>query len=304
MSKVEFAITIGNFDGLHLGHRALIETTLQASHSFAGKAALVTFDPHPQEVLGNRPVERINSRFHQDQLLKQAGLDEINTLRFTKEFSELSPEGFVRRFLVEPYNLSQVVVGYDFRFGCQRAGDLKTLETLGKQLGFLVQEVPPLQLGGRTVSSTLIRQMIRENQFEQLPMYLGRPYGIRGSVEIGDQRGRTLGFPTAIINPNVNLAPNKGVYVSRVCWQGRRFLGVTNFGTRPTFQKDKPLLETHLLDETIDLYGEIIEVQPLAFLRQVVKFSSPDELKSQILRDIQQARNYLERSKLTGKKPN
>ena len=102
----------------------------------------------------------------------------------------------------------------------------------------------------------------------------------------------------------MNLALNKGVYVSRVCWQGRRFLGVTNFGTRPTFQKDQPLLETHLLDETIDLYGEIIEVQPLAFLRQVVKFSSPDELKSQIFRDIQQARNYLERSKLTGEKPN
>ena len=288
MSKIQFAITIGNFDGLHLGHRALIETTIQASHSFAGKSALVTFDPHPQEVLGNRPVERINSRFHQEQLLKQAGLDEIKTLPFTKEF----------------YNLSQVVVGYDFRFGCQRAGDFKTLETLGKQLGFLVQEVPPLQLGGRTVSSSLVRQMIRENQFERLPMYLGRPYGIRGSVELGDQRGRTLGIPTANIIPNVNLALNKGVYVSRVCWQGRRFWGVTNFGTRPTFLKNQPLMETHLLDETVDLYGEIIEVQPLAFLRQVVKFSGPDELKSQIVKDIQQARNYLERSKQTSENPN
>ena len=130
-------------------------------------------------------------------------------------------------------------------------------------------------------------------------MYLGRPYGIRGSVEIGDQRGRILGFPTANINPRVNLALNKGVYVSRVCWQGRRLWGVSNFGTRPTFQRDKPLLETHLLDETIDLYGEIIEIQPLAFLRQVVKFSGPDELKAQIVMDIKQARNYLERSKQT-----
>ena len=138
MSKAGFAITIGNFDGLHLGHRALIESTLQASNSFAGKSALVTFDPHPQEVLGKRPVERINSRFHQEQLLNQAGLDEVKTLSFTKEFSELSPEGFVKRFLVEPYSLSQVVVGYDFRFGCKRAGDFKTLETLGKQQGELV----------------------------------------------------------------------------------------------------------------------------------------------------------------------
>ena len=296
MSKAEFAITIGNFDGLHLGHRALIESTLQASNSFAGKSALVTFDPHPQEVLGKRPVERINSRFHQEQLLNQAGLDEVKTLSFTKEFSELSPEGFVKRFLVEPYSLSQVVVGYDFRFGCKRAGDFKTLETLGKQLGFIVQEVPPLQLDGKTVSSTLVRQIIRENQFERLPMYLGRPYGIRGSVETGDQRGRMLGFPTVNINPHVNLALNKGVYVSRVCWQGKQFLGVSNFGTRPTFQKDQDLLETHLLDENIDLYGEIIEIQPLAFLRQVVKFSSPDELKAQIVKDIQQARNYLKRS--------
>jgi riboflavin kinase/FMN adenylyltransferase len=296
MSKAGFAITIGNFDGLHLGHRALIESTLQASNSFAGKSALVTFDPHPQEVLGKRPVERINSRFHQEQLLNQAGLDEVKTLSFTKEFSELSPEGFVKRFLVEPYSLSQVVVGYDFRFGCKRAGDFKTLETLGKQLGFIVQEVPPLQLDGRTVSSTLVRQIIRENQFERLPMYLGRPYGIRGSVETGDQRGRMLGFPTANINPKVNLALNKGVYVSRVCWQGKQFLGVSNFGTRPTFRKDQDLLETHLLDENIDLYGEIIEIQPLAFLRQVVKFSSPDELKAQIVKDIQQARNYLKRS--------
>ncbi len=296
MSKAGFAITIGNFDGLHLGHRALIESTLQASNSFAGKSALVTFDPHPQEVLGKRPVERINSRFHQEQLLNQAGLDEVKTLSFTKEFSELSPEGFVKRFLVEPYSLSQVVVGYDFRFGCKRAGDFKTLETLGKQLGFIVQEVPPLQLDGKTVSSTLVRQIIRENQFERLPMYLGRPYGIRGSVETGDQRGRMLGFPTVNINPHVNLALNKGVYVSRVCWQGKQFLGVSNFGTRPTFQKDQDLLETHLLDENIDLYGEIIEIQPLAFLRQVVKFSSPDELKAQIVKDIQQARNYLKRS--------
>ena len=296
MSKAGFAITIGNFDGLHLGHRALIESTLQASNSFAGKSALVTFDPHPQEVLGKRPVERINSRFHQEQLLNQAGLDEVKTLSFTKEFSELSPEGFVKRFLVEPYSLSQVVVGYDFRFGCKRAGDFKTLVTLGKQLGFIVQEVPPLQLDGRTVSSTLVRQIIRENQFERLPMYLGRPYGIRGSVETGDQRGRMLGFPTVNINPHVNLALNKGVYVSRVCWQGKQFLGVSNFGTRPTFQKDQDLLETHLLDENIDLYGEIIEIQPLAFLRQVVKFSSPDELKAQIVKDIQQARNYLKRS--------
>jgi riboflavin kinase/FMN adenylyltransferase len=297
MSKVGFAITIGNFDGLHLGHRALIETTVQASHSFAGKSALVTFDPHPQEVLGNRPIEKINSRFHQNQLLKQAGLDEVKTLPFNKAFSELSPEGFVKRFLVEPYKLNQVVVGYDFKFGCQRAGDFQTLKTLGKQFDFLVQEVPPLQLGGRTVSSTLIKQMIRENQFEQLPMYLGRPYGIGGVVELGDQRGRQLGFRTANINPNANLALNKGVYVSRVCWKGKRFLGVANFGTRPTFHNDQAMLETHLLDENIDLYGETIEVQPLVFLRKVKKFSGPDALKAQIIQDIQQTRNYLERCK-------
>ena len=294
----KYALTIGNFDGLHLGHRALIETTLQAAHSFAGKAALLTFDPHPQEVLGNRPVERISTRDHQHRLLEQTGLDEVRVIPFTKDFSGLSPEGFVRRFLVDPYPLRQVVVGYDFRFGCQRAGDFRVLETLGSRYGFSVQEVPPLQLAGRTVSSTLIRQLIRDHQFEQLPMYLGRTYGIQGTVVFGDQRGRQLGFPTANVLPGVTLALPQGVYVSRVCWEGNRFLGVSHFGSRPTFDREHPVLETHLLDVDVDLYGVSMEVQPLAFLRPIQKFPNLESLQKQISSDVAQARQYLERNRI------
>jgi riboflavin kinase/FMN adenylyltransferase len=289
------AVTIGNFDGVHLGHRALIETTLQAAHSFNGRAALVTFDPHPQEVLSGKAVSRICLREQQQQLLEQTGLDEVVVIPFTKAFSGLSPEEFVMQFLVERFALRQVVVGYDFRFGKDRAGDFRLLADLGRCYDFAVQEVPPLQIAGKTVSSTLIRSLIQQHAYDQIPMYLGRSFSLAGTVVKGDQRGREIGFPTANMRVDTELALPEGVYVTSVCWRGDSYCGVTNVGKRPTFGTLQPAIETHLLDMQEDLYDEKLEVQPLHYIRGVKRFSNQDELREQISKDVRAAEQFLER---------
>ena len=285
-------VTIGNFDGVHLGHRALIETAIQAAHQCGGDSALLTFDPHPQEVLGGRSVARIYLKDQQRRLLHQTGLDQVEVIPFTREFSGISPEEFVRHFLVEKFQLRQVVIGYDFRFGRERGGDFRLLEELGKKFHFSVQEVPPLQIAGCTVSSTLIRRLLQEHAYDQIPMYLGRGYGLSGRIVQGDQRGRLLGFPTANILADTVLAIPDGVYATRVCWRGNTYYGVTNVGKRPTFQRETSTIETHIFDLQSELYGEEIEVQPLKYLREVRDFGSKEALQEQIARDVAAAQEF------------
>ena len=288
-------VTIGNFDGIHLGHRALISAAVQEAKTRGCTSALVTFDPHPQEIIhSQQSVPRICTSSHQLRLLEEIGLDEVHVIPFTKELAQLGPEEFAFQFLIKRFDLKKLVIGYDFRFGKHRAGDFKLLEILSQKYNFSLEEVAPVQERSQTVSSTLIRQLIRKYRFAEIPHYLGRDYSVYGQVEQGEQRGKNLGVPTANILPGVTLALPEGVYVSKIKLAGKTHYGVTNVGKRPTFGENSVTVETFIFDFEKVIYGEYLEVIPLSQLRPEMKFSSVEELKTQIRQDIETARNYLD----------
>ena len=287
-------VTIGNFDGIHLGHRALICTAVQEAKARGCASALVTFDPHPQEIIhSQQSVSRICTTVHQLRLLEELDLDELHIIPFTKELSQMPPEEFALQFLIKRFDLAKLVIGYDFRFGKYRAGDFILLETLSQKYNFSLEEVAPVQEKGQTVSSTLIRELIQEYRFAEIPSYLGRDFSIYGEVIHGEQRGQKLGFPTANIQPGITLALPNGVYVSKIIFAEKIHFGVTNVGKRPTFGENAITVETWLFDFDEDIYGKDLEVIPLFQLRPEKKFSSMEDLQNQIKQDIETARHYL-----------
>jgi riboflavin kinase/FMN adenylyltransferase len=295
-------VTIGNFDGFHLGHQALVGAVVQEAQARECHGALVTFDPHPQEVLNpDRRVPRICTPELRRRGFQRSGLDVVHVLPFTAELAELSAEDFATRFLVERFQLEKLVIGYDFRFGKHRAGDFKLLENLSQQQGFELEEIPPVQVDHQTVSSTLIRQLLSEYRFSDIPTYLGRPHSLLGPVVSGDRRGREIGFPTANLMPQVPLALPHGVYATRVKALGQVHHGVTNVGIRPTFGKSTPSVETWIFDFEGDLYGEALEVWPVHHIRPEQRFPSIEALIRQIQLDAEQARNLLATSEILPK---
>jgi len=287
-------VTIGNFDGIHLGHRALICSAVHEAKARGCASALVTFDPHPQEIIhSQQSVSRICTAVHQLRLLEELGLDELHVIPFTKELSQMPPEEFALQFLIKRFALEKLVIGYDFRFGKYRAGDFILLETLSQKYNFSLEEVAPVQEKGQTVSSTLIRELIQEYRFTEIPSYLGRDFSIYGEVVHGEHRGQKLGFPTANIQPGITLALPNGVYVSKIKLAEKTHFGVSNVGKRPTFGENAVTVETWLFDFEEDIYGKDLEVIPLSQLRQEKKFSGMEELQNQIKKDLESARNYL-----------
>ena len=287
-------VTIGNFDGIHLGHHALICAIVDQASALGCTSALVTFDPHPQEIIhSQQPVSRICTSAHQLRLLEELKLDEVHVIPFTEELSQLEPDEFAFRFLIKRFDLIKLVIGYDFRFGKHRAGDFKYLENISPKYGFSLEEIAPVQKKGQTVSSTIIRQLIKEYRFDEIPLYLGRDYSIFGQIEHGEQRGQKLGFPTANIQPRVNLALPDGVYVSKIKMADQIYFGITNAGKKPTFGTNFSTVETLIFDFEKDIYGDYLEVIPLYQLRPEIKFENIENLKAQIKRDIETARNYL-----------
>ena len=287
-------VTIGNFDGIHLGHRALICSAVHEAKARGCASALVTFDPHPQEIIhSQQSVSRICTTVHQLRLLEELDLDELHIIPFTKELSQMPPEEFALQFLIKRFDLAKLVIGYDFRFGKYRAGDFILLETLSQKYNFSLEEVAPVQEKGQTVSSTLIRELIQEYRFAEIPSYLGRDFSIYGEVIHGEQRGQKLGFPTANIKPGITLALPNGVYVSKIKFAEKIHFGVTNVGKRPTFGENAITVETWLFDFDEDIYGKDLEVIPLFQLRLEKKFSSMEDLQNQIKQDIETARHYL-----------
>jgi len=287
-------VTIGNFDGIHLGHRALISSVVNEASKKDFRSALVTFDPHPQEIIHSKTnIPRICTAEHQLHLLEEIGLDEVHLIPFTKKLSQMSPEKFALKFLINRFNLSKLVIGYDFRFGKFRAGDFKLLESLSKKYNFLLEEISPIKEKDQTVSSTLIRQLIKELRFSEIRSYLGREFSLFGQVVLGDKRGKILGFPTANIRPGVTLALQKGVYVSKIKLDSKIHYGVSNVGIKPTFGKNDVTVETWIFNFDKDIYGKFIEIIPLYLLRLEKKFISVKALKKQVTLDIKAAHNYL-----------
>lgn len=287
-------VTIGTFDGLHIGHGALIRATLAQARRESRPAVMVTFEPMPREVLyPDAPPERLTSFRERWRLLERSGLDLLVVLRFTPALRALSGAEFLH-LLRDALHFSGIVVGHDFRYGRHGESNVAALEAAGRSEGFSVQVVPPVLIDGQRASSTAVRRALGDSQFDEAKRLLGRAYGIRGRVARGEQLGRTLGFPTANLRLRRRRTPLAGIFAVLVHGVAAQpWPAVASLGTRPTVGGVEPWLETHLFDFEGDLYGREIEVEFVARLRDEAKFDSLEALTAQMQRDAAAARAVL-----------
>ena len=285
--------TVGNFDGLHRGHRAIIDRVLERGRGSGAATLVITFDPHPLRVIApERAPLLLTTRRQKLALLEAAGIDLVLVLPFTQELAAMSAAAFVGRVLVEGLRLREAYVGANFNFGRGREGNADLLVRLCEERGVRAGRVEEVKILDSPVSSSRIRRALLSGEVELARALLGRPYAVEGRVVHGDSRGAALGFPTANIEPANELVPQDGVYVSEAIVDGSAQPSVTNIGTRPTFGAASRAIETHILDSPGDLYGRSLEVRFLARLRQELKFDSPKALIGQIERDVRRAREY------------
>lgn len=295
-------LTVGNFDGLHLGHQAIMSTVISRARALDGLSAVYTFEPHPRKILHPERAPRLLTTLEQKlELLESIGVDLTIVEPFDRSFARLPAERFVREILHERIGPLEVYVGYDFRYGRDREGSMRTLTELGPHLGFAVTIIPEVRVGDRDVNSTRIRELLEEGRVEDAARLLARPYRVRGRVVVGDRRGRSLGFPTLNLAPDNEILPANGVYAGRVRLMDageppaqEGLPAAINVGRRPTFKPSDPVLaEAHLLDFSADLYGRRIEIGFEAHLRGEERFPSVEALKEQIARDVEEARRRL-----------
>jgi len=283
-------LAIGVFDGVHLGHQQVIAQARTEARQHRGAAVVLTFDPHPQRVL--RPDKApllLTATAHKLAFIERLGADACLVVNFTKEFSQLPGEEFLRQIAAPGNHLRQICVGARFHFGHDRTGNARLMETLAPALGYGVTEIKPVHTAdGEMISSSAVRQHVLAGHLDRAAAMLGRPYSLLGSVQPGDHRGRSLGFPTANLNPHNEALPPDGVYAVRVRLGETVLPGVVNVGTRPTFAHATPgrLIEVHILDFDRDVYGQEIEVALVTKLRGEQKFPSAEALQLQIRTDI------------------
>ncbi len=287
-------VCIGAFDGLHLGHRALVRHAVSRGQSLGLPTVALSFEPLPREFFARgNPPPRLTLPRAKLEALQGLGTDRVGLLRFNQALASMSAEDFVHRVLVGRLAAREVWIGPEFRFGHRRAGDLALLQAMGTELGFSAQEIEPVHAGGGRVSSTRIREYLQAGEFVPAAELLGRPYAIGGRVVRGKQLGRTLGFPTANLRFPKTPALS-GIYATWVHGVGDRpWPSVSSFGTRPTVDGVEPLLEAHLFDFSGDLYGRHIEVEFVAKLRDELKFPDLPSLTEQMQRDAADARQIL-----------
>jgi len=293
-------VAIGNFDGVHRGHRALIAEAKKQAEARGAPLAVLSFEPHPQEYFRPSPESfRLTPLRTKARLLADLGVDVLFALTFDGDMARRSPDDFVQTILVAGLGISGVVVGHDFEFGQKRAGNLATLSLLGEKQGFTVTAFDTVTASGdEKISSTLIRQLLKQAKPEEAARLLGHAWAVEARVEHGDARGRKMGFPTANMHLGHCLAPAFGVYAVRVAiLDGDKVVarhdGVANFGIRPMYQVQVPLLETHLFDFDGDLYGKYLSVELIRYIRPEAKFPSLDALIAQIAADAVKAREIL-----------
>lgn len=287
-------VTIGNFDGLHLGHQSLIRRC-QSLAEGKRPIAVVTFEPLPQSWFNpDTAPARLMSVYQKLEFLANEAIDLVWLMRFNKDLANMSAEDFVRSILVETLAVDEVVVGQDFRYGCRRQGDLDSLRQSGKRLGFGLSAMPMLDVDGRLASSSAIREHLASGDLQQASCLLGRPYRMTGRVIRGRQLGRQLGYPTANMRLATSPSPLKGVFAVRARWGASAWRdGVANLGTRPAVGGEGFLLETHLFDFEGSLYGQRLDVEFVKKLRDEVHFENVGDLVAQMREDEQQARNCL-----------
>lgn len=290
-------VTVGTFDGVHRGHQAIIEYLQQRAEEQGGSSTLVSFDPHPRAVVHGEDVPLLTTVAERADLLEALGLDRFVVVPFSMKFARLGPEEYVETILVERIGMQEITVGYDHRFGKDRAGDVELLRELGATHGFEVDVIPPQEVDHDVVSSSSIRALLtEEGAVEPAAERLGRPYQISGVVARGEGRGRQLGYPTAnlALEDARKLVPKRGVYATRVVLpDGQRHAGMMNVGRRPTFDEMSVTVEVHLLDFEGDLYGERLSVQFLQRLRDEQKFQSAEALATQLSKDEEHCRTVV-----------
>lgn len=296
-------LSIGNFDGVHLGHQNVLARLIDKSLALNLPSVVMIFEPQPREFFAqksrdfsqNQPPARLMRLRDKLKYLGEAGVVFVLCVRFCEKFAKLSAEEFITDLLVKQLKVRYLSVGDDFRFGAKRAGNYETLRNAGLKYRFAVEESHTHSLEAERISSSLIREALQADNLTLAEKLLGKPYSIAGRVAHGNKLGRTIGFPTANIMLNRLVTPIQGVYAVQVETKSGKFNGVANVGNRPTINGSKPLLEVHIFDFNQAIYGEAIEVSFLHKIRNEVKFPSFEELKAQIKKDYEQAVKFFEK---------
>lgn len=296
LANQQSVVTIGSFDGVHLGHQSILQQVIDRAESLNCRSVIMTFEPQPQEYFSAQTAPPRLMRLREKiEALLDFGVDLVVCMRFNEQLRCLTAEQFVSKILVEGVKTKHLIVGDDFRFGCDRKGDFKMLEAMGREQGFSVQDTQTVQVQSQRVSSTLVRELLQCSDFKSVADLLGRSFTISGKVTYGQQLGRKLGFPTANINLNRFRAPLAGVYAVWVEIEGmsERFKGAANVGVRPTIgDKVKPILEVHLLDFDQQLYGQRITVEFVHKIRDEQQFTSLDNLADSIGEDVKKIKQW------------
>ena len=295
LARHSYPVTaIGNFDGVHLGHRAILKAAIDHARAAGGTAFALTFDPLPAKVLAPARAPRlILTPDDKLEMLRLSGTDGVIVLDFTRELSRLSPRDFVRDYLRAKIGVREVVVGHSVSFGHNRAGNPAVMVELGRELGFDTDVIGPVKVDGIEVSSTKVREAIAAGDLRGAARLLGRYHFLRGPVVRGRERGRTIGFPTANLASETECIPPDGVYATRVILDDGAYPAITNIGMRPTFSETERSIEAHIFDFTRDLYGTRIKLELVERIRAERKFDSADALKAQIALDLSKVREIL-----------
>ena len=288
-------VTIGNFDGVHLGHQRLFEQVVARARLNKGTSVAITFDPHPLKVLGSKGIRLISTLPQKIELIERAGIDVLVIIPFIREVAVTSAVDFVDQVLIARAGMRDLVVGYDYALGKGRLGDTEFLRRQAEEKGFSILVMPAHYEQSMLVSSTRIRELVAAGKMRDVRRLLGRYYQIRGNVQFGRQRGgKLLGFPTAnLFLSEEDLCPKKGVYVTQVTYDGRQYGGVSNIGYNPTFGDTALVAETHIFDFNADIYGRPLKINLLRHLRGEIRFDGPEALIAQIRRDIEVAQKVL-----------
>ena len=286
-------LAIGVFDGVHLGHQAVISTSAQHARAANGTAVVVTFDPHPEKVLRPKTAPHLlTATPHKIALIRDLGVAHLLIITFDKQFAATEPEEFVHELVEHSKSLREICVGHEWSFGKNRRGNLKLLNQFGARFDFGVVGIPPVTVNGELVSSTTIRKAVETGDLAKAAQMLGREYTVLGTVVSGDNRGKKIGFPTANLSAHNEQFPPNGVYFAEAKLEGVIYPGVVNLGYRPTVdtRKSERILEIHLFDFDHDIYGKDLEVRFIRYLRPETKFESVEALVRQIGLDVKQAR--------------
>lgn len=285
-NRFNTAIALGNFDGIHVAHKKLIEDMVEDAKKIGLKPGILLFHSHTRAILEGKSPSLLTSKEQKVKILKSLGVEIVYTIEFDENLMKLSPEEFVKKILIEKLNAKSVCVGFDYRFGFKASGNVDVLKSLGEEYGFKVIVIDPIYKDN-IVSSTGIRKLIKEGKIEDANEMLGRHYSIIGKVVDGNKMGNKLGFPTANLKVEDNyIIPKIGIYETNIIIDGDFYIGATSIGTNPTFGSNMIKIENHILDFQEDIYGKIIEVRFIRYLRGEIKFDNIEDLKEQINKDV------------------